>query len=404
MGGDRYALLGLPFEARCGRLIVPHDLPHQGWHRPEPTVRKAFGRHFRLCGVWLDSAYQHPMSLESIQAIQDYLACRTNAAFVSHTTREQDRVQSLFARLVNVRPHEVAFVPTATTAENLIVSALGIRAGSRIVTDELHYTGSLYMYHQLRMAGVEVDVVRARQGVVHLEDVQAALARGASLLAVSWVSAWNGHRHDLAALSALAHDHGARVYVDLMQGVGALPIDLDASGVDYAATSSYKWLMADLGLGFLYVRGSALPELTATQFGARQLATSDGASQDWRTRPGTAGKFEVGSVSNIVVASLTSSLEFLTSVDLDAIVAARQPILEHIRSEAAKLGLKQAGFASGGPIVAFHCADCGSVKAALQQSDCYVTCSENRIRFAPTLFNTVDDVDAVMRVLHKTLR
>ncbi len=403
MGGDRYTLLGLPFKARCGRLIVSDDLPHQGWHRPEPTVRKAFGQHFRLQGVWLDSAYQHPMSLESIQAIQDYLACRTNAAVASHTTREQDRVQSLFARLVNVRPHEVAFVPTATTAENLIVSALGIRAGSRIVTDELHYTGSLYMYHQLRMAGVEVDVVRARQGVVHLEDVQAALARGASLLAVSWVSAWNGHRHDLAALSALAHNHGARVYVDLMQGVGALPVDLDASGVDYAATSSYKWLMADLGLGFLYVRDSALPELTATQFGARQLATSDGTSQDWRTRPGTAGKFEVGSVSNIVVASLTTSLEFLTSVDLNAIVAARQPILEHIRSEAAKLGLKPTGFASGGPIVAFHCADCGSVKAALQQSGCYVTCSENRIRFAPTLFNTVDDVDAVMRVLYKTL-
>ncbi len=319
------------------------------------------------------------MSLESIQAIQDYLACRTNAAVASHTTREQDRVQSLFARLVNVRPHEVAFVPTATTAENLIVSALGIRAGSRIVTDELHYTGSLYMYHQLRMAGVEVDVVRARQGVVHLEDVQAALARGASLLAVSWVSAWNGHRHDLAALSALAHNHGARVYVDLMQGVGALPIDLDASGVDYAATSSYKWLMADLGLGFLYVRDSALPELTATQFGASASAG------DLRRHiaglayaPGTAGKFEVGSVSNIVVASLTTSLEFLTSVDLNAIVAARQPILEHIRSEAAKLGLKPTGFASGGPIVAFHCADCGSVKAALQQSGCYVTCSENR--------------------------
>ena len=57
-----------------------------------------------------------------------------------------------------------------------------------------------------------------------------------------------------------------------MQAVGAGPVDVRASGVDFLACSSYKWLMGDMGLGFLYVRGDRLDRLERTQYGFRARA------------------------------------------------------------------------------------------------------------------------------------
>jgi hypothetical protein len=56
----------------------------------------------------------------------------------------------------------------------------------------------------------------------------------------------NGFEHDLKAVCDLAHSRGAKVYADAGQAVGAVPVDVRASGVDFLACSSYKWLMGDI--------------------------------------------------------------------------------------------------------------------------------------------------------------
>ena len=68
----------------------------------------------------------------------------------------------------------------------------------------------------------------------------------------------NGFQHDLKAVCDLAHAHGAYVYADIIQGVGASPLDVRATGLDFAASATYKWLMGDFGLGFLFVREDLL--------------------------------------------------------------------------------------------------------------------------------------------------
>ena len=69
------------------------------------------------------------------------------------------------------------------------------------------------------------------------------------LVAVSLVSMINGFQHDLKALCDIAHSRGALVYADIIQGAGAVPIDVHAWGVDFCACATYKWLMGDFGVG-----------------------------------------------------------------------------------------------------------------------------------------------------------
>ena len=70
-----------------------------------------------------------------------------------------------------------------------------------------------------------------------------------------------------------AHARGAYVYADIVQAAGNTPLDVRASGLDFAACSKFKWLMGDFGLGFLYVKEELLDRvLGRTQYGYYQAA------------------------------------------------------------------------------------------------------------------------------------
>src|SRR6185436_18596195 len=161
--------------------------------------------------------------------------------------------------LINAKPSEVSFIPNTSTGENLVVECLGIgRNAGNVVTDALHFEGALIHLYELQKRGLDLRVVMPRENRIELRDLERVIDRNTKLVEVSLVSMYNGFQHDLKAVCDLAHAHGAYVYADIIQAAGAVPIDVRKSGVDFAATATYKWLMGDFGLGFFYVREDLL--------------------------------------------------------------------------------------------------------------------------------------------------
>ncbi len=187
------------------------------------------------------------------------------------------------------------------------------------------------------------------------------------LIEVSLVSMYNGFQHDLKAVCDLAHAHGAYVYADIIQGVGVpFPFDVRATGVDFAATATYKWLMGDFGLGFLYVREELL--------GRRRSGARTGAMSRRRTprfislrtihstatpvtwTPGTDATryFQLGTMANSVAAALRVSLPYIRQLGVENIQAWRQPMLKKLQAEMPRLGFSpQTPLDSTSPIVTF---------------------------------------------------
>lgn len=159
--------------------------------------------------------------------------------------------------MINAKPSEIAYVPNTSTGENLVVNGLGLDRDARgnVVTDALHFQGALVHLLELKKKGLDLRIVRpTADGRIDVRDMARLVDKRTRLIEVSSVASYNGLQHDLKAVCDLAHANGAYVYADIIQSAGAVPLDVRAIGLDFAACSGFKWLMADFGLGFLYAR------------------------------------------------------------------------------------------------------------------------------------------------------
>ncbi|MFZ0393103.1 MAG: aminotransferase class V-fold PLP-dependent enzyme [Terracidiphilus sp.] len=211
-------------------------------------------------------------SARAMQAYADFAMTRSPKQREMVNTME-DQVKALFAQLINANPLEIAYVQSTMMGENIVLAGVdAFKSPGNIVTDVLHYQASIYLYRSLQRNGHDVRIVGERDGRIEIDDLEAAIDKNTRLVSLSLVSFANGFQHDLKRVCELAHAHGAHVYADIVQAAGAVPIDVRDSGVDFCACSTYKWLMGDQGIGFLYVREDLLGTvIQRTQYGKEQI-------------------------------------------------------------------------------------------------------------------------------------
>jgi selenocysteine lyase/cysteine desulfurase len=365
---------------------------------------------FEIC---LNNARWHPLSLGAQAAVESYLEYKRRGIWQEHdmVSSMQDQARSGFATLIGAAPEQIAFVNSTTTAESLFAAALGFPAlKGNIVTDALHFEGSLYLYTALARQGVDVRIVRPRAWGIPLDDMAAVIDKNTRLVAVSQVSYINGFEHDLAPLCELAHAHGALVYADAVQAAGAIPIDVRTSGIDAMAAASYKWLMGDMGLAFLYVHPDVLPRLRRPLYGYRQIDNYATHIFPW-DKPGAqpveftqtenaAGYFETGTYANAAIAALSFSLPWLQRIGIANVQAHAQKLIAPLRDALPALGYECITPASSrAPIVSFRVTDAARTEAALRHAKIDVSLNEGYMRISPSVYNTGEDIDRLLAAL-----
>jgi selenocysteine lyase/cysteine desulfurase len=373
--------------------------------------------------TYLNGAFIHPMPRASAAAVTRYIESRT---FSRERWSGDDlavKVRAQFAALINARPDEISLVESTSRGENLVVNGLGIptalarrsaqgaKAAGNVVTDALHFEGSLILYGELQKRGLDVRLVKPRDWRIDVADIEKAIDRKTTLVALSLVSWYNGFQHDLKQVCDLAHASGARVYADIVQAAGNTPIDVRASGVDFCACSSFKWLMGDFGLGFLYVREGLLDTvIKRSEYGYQQADTvmhylpSDPPAATpvtWTMHADARAHFQVGTYGQGTLNALAESLAYLQRVGVDNIHAHRQPLLKRLHDELPRLGwtsITPPGTTSA--IAAFTIRDAEKRFAPrLKQANVSVTLGGDRMRVSPSFFNDGADVDRLLSAL-----
>jgi len=364
-----------------------------------------------MAKVYLNSGTMHPVPLPAKASVDAYFQLRAEMReWSSHDT--EMRIKTAFARLINAAPEDLAFVQSTTAGEQAIVDALDLPAAKgSVVTDTLHFFGSFWLYDQLARQGVDVRWIRPTKGRIDPDAYEKAIGPDTRLVSLSLVSTYNGFEHDLKRICEIAHARGALVYADIIHAAGTVPIDVKASGVDFAASASYKWLMGDFGLGFLYVRPDRLARLKRKRFGYYQLGgfqphvyPYDAPGEtiaDMTPRADAEGLFAIGTHSHAVMAQLDWSLAKLLELGVDRIMAHRQPLLRRLHEALPAKGYEVVTPQdSRSPLFTCVLPDAHKkLSEPLERAGVAITLSRNRFRICPSWFNAMDDIERLIAAL-----
>jgi selenocysteine lyase/cysteine desulfurase len=362
--------------------------------------------------TYLNSAYTHPMPVAAMAALRAWAGFRAHPQAVSEP-KELINIKAEFAALINAKESEVCYVPNTSSGENLVVNGLEIDYRSdNVVTDALHFEGALLHLQALQQRfGLDLRVVMPRDWRIGLKDLERVVDKKTKLIEISLVAMHNGFQHDLKAVCDLAHVHGAFVYADIAQAAGTTPIDVRATGVDFCACSSFKWLMADFGLGFMFVKESLLDRvIRRSQYGYYQASSLDShflpgdppdpAAYTWELENNVSSHFEVGTPAIGTAHVLAQSLPYIRKLGVENIQAHRRPMLKRLQEEMPRLGFAPlTPPESTSALVSFAVKDYAAVQRRLEKAKVNARVSRRYIRVSPSVFNDMKDIDKLLEAL-----
>jgi len=355
--------------------------------------------------TYLNACSQGALSKRVRAAYAEYLErWDTNGAEWEHWVERAEAARAGFARLLHASPDEVAVTTSVTQGVNAIVSALPLVDGrNRIVVSDYEFPTVGQIAHAQILRGAEVVHVRPdATGAIPVERFAEAIDDRTALVCCTAISYRTGHRQDLAAIANLAHAHGALVLADSYQAVGAIDIDAPAIGVDFVTGGTVKYLLASAGLGFLWVRGSLLPELVPTQTG--WFADEDIFRMDtWDYSPhATARRFDAGTppVPNIYAG--VAGLSLVEEAGIDVIERHVGELNTHLIAGLRELGARVVtpdDPLQRGPLVCVNSNDPSGLVASLAEENIVCSMRDSNLRVAAHYYNTHEDVDVLIGAL-----
>ena len=163
-------------------------------------------------------------------------------------------VGNIVAGLIGAAPGSVSMHENVTVAQAVALSAVDFTPPrNRLVCGAEDFPSVLYLYEGLARRGVEVVRVAAREGrTLEEDDVIAAIDERTAVVALSQVLFRTAQLLDVGRIARRALKAGALTMIDAYQAVGAVPVDVNAQGIDFLTGGSVKWLCGGPGAGYLY--------------------------------------------------------------------------------------------------------------------------------------------------------
>jgi selenocysteine lyase/cysteine desulfurase len=337
--------------------------------------------------------------------MQEYAASwRTSSAPWDEWIGVYEDLRADFAHFINAAPEEVAIVGSASAGINPIASALHFDGRDKVVMSEYEFPtmGHIWLAQQPR--GARVTFLQGANNTMPAHCYRAVVDERTAIVPLTHVSFLNGFRSDIAAVTRIAHDCGALVFLDGYQDCGTRPFDVKALDVDFFVTGALKYLLGPPGIAFLYVRGSLIESLTPTM-------TSWMSQRDvfaFRTThldPAPhARRFECGTpaIPNIYMAR--AALKLLAGIGMDNVAAQIERLAREFLQGARALGIASKTPADTvGPLVVLRSNDSPAAVAKLAEHSIVASARLDGVRFAFHVYNTSDDVSAALAVLRDNL-
>jgi cysteine desulfurase family protein len=289
--------------------VIYFDHAATSW--PKPTsVRDAINRYFGEAGG-NPGRSGHRMSIEAARAIEE---CR----------------DSLAECLGIADPARIVLTKNATEALNLAIYGR-IRPGDHVVTSSIEHNSVMRPLRHLESMGASLTVVPcAANGMIDAEKVAAAINPQTRLVVTVHGSNVMGTVLPIAQIAQIARHHGAPYLVDASQTAGAIPIDVQALGIDMLAFTGHKALLGPTGTGGLYIRdGLTLEPL---------MRGGTGSRSDMEVQPEfLPDAYESGTLNVAGFVGLAAGVRYVLDKGFETIMAHERALVDRFLTGAADI-------------------------------------------------------------------
>jgi selenocysteine lyase/cysteine desulfurase len=317
---------------------------------------------------------------------------------------EYENARTAFARFIGAEQDEVAVVPSASAGINSVASALHFGKRRKIVMGEFEFPTMGQIWLAQRPRGAEVKFLEAKNGRICAECYARAIDEQTLIVPVTQVCFMNGFRSDVASIVKEAHERGALVMLDGYQDCGTRPMDVKALGVDFYVTGALKYLLCPSGIAFLYVRRDLIRSLTPTVTGWFAQQNPFAFDVKHFEPASTARRFEAGSPPLPNVYCIPAALSLVEGVGYAAVAEHIQTLSHALIEGARNLDIEiKTPLDSAGPLVVLRMKNAEAMVQKMAAHNIVVSNRMDGLRVSFHLYNTFNDVGAVLDLLKQNL-
>jgi cysteine desulfurase/selenocysteine lyase len=358
--------------------------------------------------IYLNHAAVSPPPIPTIEAVRSQLRDVAENGSLNYRSwiAVKERARKLAAALIGARPEQIAFMRNTSDALSTVANGLSWNPGENLVTFRNEFPSNIYPWLRLRdTLGVEVRMCEEQDGRIDLDELIGLIDDKTRLVAISQIQYASGFRTDLERIGRAARAHDALLVVDVIQAMGVVPTNVNAELIDVAAGAGHKWLLAPEGVGLLYLSDRARERIEPTLVGWISVPDPEdygNFDQEWNRG---ALAWETGTGPSALIHGLEASLQLLTETGVSRIANHLEQLTDQLCDRMQGLNYQIISSRSRSEKSQIVCI---RHKGGLSSMALYshlkgrgiITAPRgNRLRVAPHLYNTSEEIDEFARAL-----
>ena len=273
-------------------------------------------------GVYCNHAAIAPWPACTAEAVQRFAAenARLGPVQYAQWIKRENKLREQLAQLTGApSAQDIALLKNTTEGISTVAWGLDWAPGDNVVlpADEFSSNRLPWLAQAERSVEIrEVDILSAAHAESSLLE---AVDERTRVLAVSAVRWSDGFRLDLQSLGTACKARGVLFFVDAIQQLGALRIDVDACHISFLAADAHKWLLGPEGMAVFYSNKDARPLVQLRQLGWHMFDQPFSFGRtDW-TPADSARRFEAGSPNTLGQVALQASVELLLATGMQEV-------------------------------------------------------------------------------------
>lgn len=273
--------------------------------------------------IYLNHAAISPMSNRVILAIENFLIDRNRGNIESFPEWMEltQETRGLISELIGSENSDrITFMGNTSDGLSAVAEGIDWNDGDEIILNTMEFPSNIQPFRILENRGVQMICLEPDEtGRITSRMIEDSITPKTKMVSISFVQYLNGFRADLKSIGEICKENEVYFVVDGIQGLGAVPLNVQECHIDALASGCHKWLMSPMGISFLYLSEELAANLTPFKTG--WLSVEEPWEMSVHDKPWlpVSQHLETGTYNTMGIVGLNASLKHLLQVGIDNI-------------------------------------------------------------------------------------